>query len=229
MVKKANLQTLEKIVSRYSIILMDTSVLSHYLGGNQDPISIEEKMIMLEEEHQSGTVLMDYLKKGIPCFITHLVSEEFQNRVHYPYKKMIKRAGSYKDARLIPKAGSYKGKELLKFRRKIKAAQKERTKLIYTFQENNKILELTEDEHNLYNIFYKRYSNLSSSYKLSDVDFDLLVSGAVISQTRKSSALICNDIRGISYAWKHIRRQENISSKQFGFVLRKGINDFEIL
>ena len=229
MAEKDDLQTLERVVSKYSIVLMDTSVISHYLGGNQNPISIEEKMIVLEENHQCRIVLIDYLNKGLPCFMTSSVLEELQVGDHYNYKKMIKRASSYKNARLIPKAGSDKAKELLELRRKIKNAQKERRKLIITFQENDRVLELNRNEIDLYNLFYKAYSGLLSLYKLSEVDFDLLVSGAVIAQTRESSALVSNDIRGIAHAWNYILRKEKISLKKFGFVNRKGINDFEIL
>jgi len=214
--KKGKLETLEEIASKYSIVLMDSSILSHYFGDKQDSISIEDKIIMFEEEHQSGTVLMDYLKKGIPCFITPLVSEEFQNRVHYDYKKIIKRRGTKQN------------RESLDFSRKRRDAQKEITKLIYTFQENNKIFKLSENEHDLYEIYYERHSEFLNFYELKKVGFDFLIHGLVAAQTYESSALISNNFR-IVRAWKHIRRKERISPKQFGFALRKGLDDFEIL
>ncbi len=231
MVKKGKSQTLEEIASKYQIVLMDSSVLIHYLGGEQYKsfFSFEKKGIALEEEHQCRIMLMDYLnKKGLPCFITSSVLEEFQAGDNYPYKKMIKRDSSYKNARLIPKAGSDKARKLLKLRRKIKDAQKGRRKLINTFQENNRVLELNESEHNLYNIFDKTYSGLLSYYGLSKVDFDFLLSGAVTSKIRESSALISNDF-GLVRAWNYIRKKEKISSEQFGFVIRTGLDDFEIL
>lgn len=217
MTKKDDLQTLEQVVSKYSIVLMDNSLLSNYLGHKQNAISIEGKGIALEEEYRFTIVLIDYIKKGNPCFITSSVVEEFQARDRYPYKKIIKRDGSCKN------------RELLKLRRKIRGNCKERRKLIDTFWDSNRILKLSKNEHNLYNLFYRTYSGFLSLYKLSEVDFDLLVSGAVMSQTRESSALASNDVRGIFHAWKHIRKRENISSKQFGFIVREGINDFKKL
>jgi len=210
-------QTLEEVVSKYRIFLIDTSALSYYFGDNQDPISIKEKMIVFEEQHQFTTILIDYIRKGLPCFTTSSVLEESQIKEYYPYKKIIKNRRTQQD------------RELLDFSRKIRDTQKERRKLIITFQENDRILELNENEQILYNIFDEKYAILKGKYKLSDVDFDFLVSGVVIAQTRESSALLSNDIRGIANAWNYILRKEKISHKKFGFVSRRGINDFEIL
>ncbi len=216
MVEKVHLKTLEELISEYPIILMDTCAILHYIGENKDPHSPEEKMIVLEKQHQFITILTDYIGKGIPCFITSLVFEESQIKGHYPYKKIIKNKRTQHN------------RELLDRSRKIKNAEKEMNKLSITFQENDRILELNEDEQNLYNIFDEKYSTLKGKYNLSDVDFDLLVSGAVISQTRESSALVSND-SGITYAWHPVLRNEKINHKKFGFVNRVGINRFKIL
>ncbi len=214
--KEGNLQTLEEVVSKYQLVLMDNSVLAHYLGNKQDSNSIEEKRLILEEDQNSRNVLIDYIKKGIPCFVTSSVAEESQSGDSYKFKKIIKRA--------VP----YEGKELLGLRRKIRDDRKKRRKLIDIFKDNNQVLCLNENEQGLYGLFDKSYLGLLSLYKLSKVDFNLLISGAVVSQTRKSSALIASDF-GIVRAWNYIRRREKISTEQFGFVLRKGLDNFEIL
>ena len=127
MVEKVHLKTLEELISEYPIILMDTCAILHYIGENKDPHSPEEKMIVLEKQHQFITILTDYIGKGIPCFITSLVFEESQIKGHYPYKKIIKNKRTQHN------------RELLDRSRKIKNAEKEMNKLSITFKENDRI------------------------------------------------------------------------------------------
>ena len=209
-----NPPTLGDIVAKYSVILIDTSALCNCLGNKQNLTSIEEKSIACEESYKCTSVLRDYLNKGFPCFTTFPVLEEFQARDHYNYKKVIK------------KSGHQQNRKFLDFSRKIRDAQKEQRKLIITFQEKDRILKLKENEQILYNTFDKNYTMLKEQYNLSDVDFDLLISGAVISQTRESSVLVSNDMRGIFPAWRYILRKGKITFKRFGFVSRRGINSF---
>lgn len=211
------LPTLEKIVSNYEIVLMDSSAFSHCLRDKQDLISVEQRKILLKQEHLSRVILTNYLEAGLDFYITPLVLEESQVGPHYPYKKLIKELVSQKN------------RKVLDLRRQKRDSQIELRELGRLFQKKNRIYILPSKEQRLYNVYNSSYSGFLSLYNLSDADLDFLLHGAATSKLQRTCALICNDIRGIYPAWKHIRRQENLSSEQFGFYFREEPDGFRNL
>jgi len=201
------LQTLEEVVSKNKIVLMDSSVLSNCFKRKGDLYSAKE-------EHRARIVLTDYLKKGLSFFITHSVFEESQATQPYPYESIIGRVT----------AQNRNASKLFKY---IENSHKEIIELGRLFQKKDRVFNLNESEHNLYDVLHETYYGFLSSYGLSGVDFDFLLHGTVVSKTRhKSTALICNDTTGIYPAWQHIKRQENISPEQLGFFIRKKPDGF---
>ena len=215
MIKRNNQRTLREIVFEYPIILIDNTVLCNsYCRPRKALTFFEEKEIELKEQYQFRDLLIDYIETGMPCFITSLVSKEYL-RGNYPYKKIIKNENVQRNRRV------------LNFCRQKKDSSKGRRKLIGVFQENNKILDLNEEEYNLYNNFYRRYPKLLS-YKLSDVDLDILISGMVVSQTRGPAGLVSNDF-GIVRAWKYSKKKTGRNNKKLSFFIKLGMNCFKEL
>ncbi len=216
MVENDVVDSLEEIASKYSLALMDTSFFSESFRNKKNLItvrgidSVKEKANIIEKEHQFRIMLIDYLERGFPYFITYPVSKEYSGIRHYPYKKIIRKMGS-------------NNRELLNLRRQIRDSEKEKRRLIDIFEENDKILQLSEEEKSLYDVFSEKYYFFKNVYELSDVDFDLFISGAVLSKARNSSALASNDF-GIVHAWRCFLKKENISPNQFGFFVKRGIN-----
>lgn len=211
--------TLDDIVSDYPIMLIDTSVLLKSLTDKITLVQLNGKNIVLEKDHQFRVELMKYLKGDMPIFITSLVSEEYLSGKHYSYKNAIKKLDS---------RGVKNRREQMETNRKIDAAQKEEKKLINTFEENERILKLNEKERSLYRNFYERYPDVQNMYELSETDFDLLISGAVLAQTRNFCALLSNDF-GIVKGWGYFLKKEKLNIKQFGFFVREDGFKFERL
>lgn len=208
-------KSLEEISSSYKLIIIDNSAFQQILSSNSNLKSIEEKLehyLMKKKSLQFWKKNMGYYEN---YYTTLEVIEEMRNVGHYPYKKAIKK-------------DYFMDKNMLKLRRTIRDLNQEGSRLIRYLEEKERILKLNKDEAYLYDIFYGKYLELRDTYELFGVDFDLLISGAVIAQTRESSAIISNDF-GIVRAWSSFLEAEKVSKEKFGFFVRKDISLFEKL
>jgi len=211
------LKSLEEISSGYGMIVIDTCAFHEILRPNSNLKSTEEKLkhYLIKKE------CLRFWKENVGfydnCYTTSEVIKEMREVRHYSYKDAIK--GDY-----FMKKKPY----LLQLRRTIKDLNKERNRLATYIEDKEKILKLNRDEDYLYDIFYEKYFELKDDYALFDVDFDLLISGAVTSQTRESSAILSNDF-GIVRAWSSFLEAEKLSKEKFGFFVRKSIALFEKL
>jgi len=215
MIEKNNFRTLDEITSKYSIILMDTSILCNGCLKERRRLNFwDERRNELEEQIKFMDLLIDYIKKDAPYFITPLIAEEYL-RGNYPYKRIIKSKEVQQN------------RKILELCRKTRDSSKKRKSLIDTFREKDRILKLNNDEQDLYNTFCETHPNLLG-YELGDVDLDFFISGAVISQAREPVGLICNDF-GIARAWRYVLNKRELNSGQLGFIIRTEINGFRIL
>lgn len=210
------LYNLDKILQEYPITLIDTSSLSRSFADNRILTQPNGKNIVLEKNHEFRVELMKYIEREYPFFITYLVYNEYLNKPHYNYKKALKEA----DRR--------KAKHRKPLIRRIRDAEKEERKLIRMFEDKERVLEFHGNERILYGNFYERYHDVQNMYELSDVDVDLLISAAVLAQTRDSCALLSNDF-GIVKGWGYFLKKEKLNIKQFGFFVREEDSKFKRL
>jgi len=213
MEKKNYRVSLEGFALRKCPTLFDTSVLLNYYNRNQNPRTLTEKFAKIEEHYNFFSLMQNYIGKGSNFYITPLISEELQAGHNYSLKKNIKRMGFCRN------------RELLKLHRKEREGYKKQRRLVETFRDNNKILELREGEKIFYQIFYNRYIELKEKYNLSEADFDFLISGMTLARARCSVALVSND-SDIFHARKDILGEENLWFRKVKFFVRKDFLNF---
>ncbi|MBA7524775.1 hypothetical protein ES705_16917 [subsurface metagenome] len=214
MEKKNYRVSLEGLALRKCPVLFDTSVLLNYLTKNKNSRTLAEKIAKIEEHYNFVSLMQNYIGKGSNFYITPLISEELQAGYNYSIKKNIKRMGFCRN------------RGLLKLHRKERESYKEQRKLVETFRDKNKILELREGEKIFYQIFYNRYIEFKEKYNLSEADFNFLISGMTLAKARCSVTLVSNDL-GIFHARGDIWKEETRWPKKFKFFVRRDFLDFE--
>ena len=212
-----NICTLEDIASEYSVVLIDTCVLSITFG--KSPQNPEEKKDELMENYEFRKEMMRGLEMGFPIFITKLVYEEYLNKPHYDYKEALK---------VIDRRKGKNSKLLKKVARQIRDAEREERKFMNMFKDMESILKFDGNEKDSYDQFYEKYLMLKEERDLSEADYDILISGIVVGQTRGFPTILSNDF-GIVNAWRDFKRMRRINSYHFGFFIRQNNYEFERL
>ncbi|MEK6817728.1 MAG: hypothetical protein AABX80_02900, partial [Nanoarchaeota archaeon] len=205
--------SLETLASMEYPVLLDTSVLLGYSNINRNQITLTEKFAKAKESYDFFVLMQDYVKNGSNFCITSLVSEELQNGYSFSLKKSIKKVGYCED------------RKLLELHRKRRDSSKEQRILDRTFQENNKILQLRKDEQILYDLIYNGNFELKEKYKLSESNFDFLISGMVLAKANGIAALVSND-KGIFRARKDVLMKENFQFHKVKFFIRENFLSF---
>ena len=206
--------SLDSLALKEYLVLLDTSVLLDYYTKNRDPETLTEKFAKAKEDYDFFVLMKNYVQNGSNFYITSLVSNELQNGYSPSFKKKIKKVGYCADH------------ELLKLHRKRREKNKMKRILEQAFQDNNKILQFEKDEQILYDIIYNRNLGLKEKYKLSESDFDFLVSGGVLAKSGRGVALVSND-GGIFRARKDILNKEKFWPNKFKFFVREDFLGFE--
>lgn len=209
--------SLQKIVQNHSLILIDTSVLSNSLGADKYLHTLSGIGTVLEEEHQFRMDLMHYLKIDSPIFITPLVCKEYDVMVNCGYIRPIE---------VIDGKNQISRIDFLK-RRKMNSRSEEKD--LFKILEKECIYRLKEEKQmDLYDRFSRRYSwfknegfleEFNMKEPLSETDFDLLISAAVLSKFEKALALLTNDY-GILKTWSRLCRDGRVSPRKFELFMR---------
>ena len=206
--------SLDSLALKEYPVLLDTSALIDYYTQNRDLETLTEKFAKAKECYDFFVLMKNYVQNGSNFYITSLVSNELQMGYSLPFKKSIK------------KIGGCKNREILELHRKRRDATKARRILDRTFQENDKILKFGGEEQSWYDILYKRNIELKEKYKISESDFDLLISGGALAKTQRTVALVSNDL-GIFRARKEILNREKLWSGKFKFFIREDFLNFK--
>ena len=212
------LEVLEDISLDYEFILVDNSVFQEILMSSSYSQTDEGKLAHCHIQQKCIEFWKENLQKYNNCYTIQGVLEELKKGTDYDYKEIIKR-------KCPPKKSPY----LSKLRRTIRDVCKERSRLIRYLEDEGRILKLNEKEQGLYKNLFEKYKKCGDYYGLSEVDFNLLISGAVVAQTREPSAIISNDITGLARTWNFFLKKENISREKFGFFVREDISLFRRL
>jgi len=215
--QKNHLKSLDEL-AKQDFVLIDTNIFSSPLGGYKDLVNIKEKLISVEKDCEFLILMKNLVEEKGNFYITHLVFEEIQS-CSYNFKKSIrKNRGSQK-----------KNRDLLELRRKLRERCKITRSLANSFQENDRIIGLREDEQLIYDSLCKKYNRNKKEYGLSDTDFDFLISGVTIAKTKsKYVTLVSNDF-GIFKARTGIVKKENLSFKNLRFFIRESLYDFKMI
>lgn len=216
MVKEYNGSFLESFLLDKTFVIIDTSSLLEHRKSDQDPVSIQEKILKVHDRYYFANLLWKYIGKNDNCYITNLVSEEYESGRYYPYRRMIKKS---------PFGGN---RELLTLRRRIRDLAKEGRKLIRLFEDRQKILKLDRHESKRHNYFKEKYRDLYEENGLSETDADYLASGFALIKTRGPISLLSNDIH-INGVRNTILRREGLNFKSLSFFFRTNIDQFEKL
>ena len=201
--------SLEEISERYNILLVDTSALISplALGENRKALKIGEKIKVSETKSEAALPLMEFIENGGSFYVTFLILEEYTPPIlSYHSERKLK---SNELGEITREFIESRGLEI-----------EIRNELAKMIEDRGRTLKLDEDEWVLYKKFERLFRKIGINYKISDNDLDFLVSGAVVSQTRDSCALMSNDF-GILRTWNYFLRYTGIDYNKLGFFFKR--------
>ena len=213
--------TLDEMRQEYPIVLVDTSAIARYWTIDPD------------KSNRWINDCSDQLRLNALSFFDRLSEEDtvsfyiiggVYNELRSASKKKVK---GKKDNR-------FKGGKRIKIRSngdkdrgltKVLAGNTRR--LGNRLKSRGFVVDLSEEEKLAKQRFESEYFGLKGEYGLSEVDFEHLSTGAVLSKSRGSTALVSLDLPLVN-SWKRLVREGGCSYSSLGFFLRKGgINSFE--
>lgn len=203
--------SIDEICKKNDFVLVDTCSFTEPLTN----FSPEEK---LEKTIISNINIPFWLEKIPLCrkiYSTQGVIEEIRN-CDFDYIKSIKK----------PFSKNENIENIPYLRRKLRDNKKYRMNLANMLELERRIFKMNENQKETYDLLYEKHSSFKKRFGLSEVDFDLLILGAAISE-KKNTSIISNDIKGIRNAWRFFLRQEVSSGKGFYFYSAHGFNIFK--
>jgi len=216
MVKK--LRSLREVFLEYPITIIDTSSLFQLLDRHpeENDGSYEAQISLSQRIFDSAIFYKEFLESGGKFYITPKVLREYKTPGDYVFRIRERIA-----------RGEHLSEQELNLFYKREEDSQERMKLVEMLESKGMVLKLTKAELEEHASFCRKYDYFKSKEEIKDVDFDLLISAAVVSKMRKPhTCLISNDF-GILYSWKDLRREEETRPERFGFFLRKEFDVFE--
>jgi len=105
--------------------------------------------------------------------------------------------------------------------RKIRDKSQARIRLVSLIETNDLTLSLDDSEESLFRHFYENDRELMKKYELRKDEFRLLLSAAVVSQTRKGTTAIITLDEPLLYAWRDFIHREPIRAEEFSAFLRE--------
>ena len=208
------LKSLEGVASESPIVLLDTSALLSFLRDTRNAIDFRGKTEHSEIARKSAVFFREH-KMRSNFYVTPGVLNQYLRKQSYPYRKAIRKNIS----------GEGFNPDRVEFYRAMRKDDKERRKLIEEFESNGRVLILNDGEKEFSRDFDK-YLPFKRESGLSETNFDLLVTGMVVSVTRNPVSLISNNFK-ILEVWKKILIGESVSPRQFGFFFRQKFDFFE--
>jgi len=183
--------SLNEICKKNDFVLVDTCSFTEPLTN----FSPEEKL----EKAIISNINIPFWLERIPSYrkiySTNGAVEEIR-KWKFKYNKIIKKP--------IFKNGNIEN--IPDSRREFRDNKKYRMNLANVLELEGRIFNMDENQKEIYNLFYEKYSFFKERFDLSEVDFDLFILGGAISRKRNTS-IISNDF-GIRDAWRFFLRQE---------------------
>lgn len=209
-INNSEIKSLEELASEDCRILFDTSAIINPLGKGRkyfDFKAVREKADFKEQNNNFLRDVTSYIINKGNFFVTGYVLEEISNYPNYDYKKIIKKEGHCRD------------KELLRLRRMIKKEEQNKRRMVNAFIDNNKLVVLEDEMKKLYERISEKYQGLKEKYKLSDTDFDFLLTGITFAMASVPVIFVSNDYK-IFYARNKILRGNCLEEHDVRFFTR---------
>ena len=210
-----NLLTLEEVSQEYPIILVDTCALNQPLTRSASIEIAENSAIFFKNFSEGGGIYVTkkILKEyTIPDKEIEKIQRQKRSRIKYSrnntYKSRSKKIGDGE------------------VQRGFKKMMVEKKNLDRHLKRSHRVIKLSEDEIERYEMFYGKYSYLNKKVEMHSKAYDLLISGLVVSQTRSPACLVSNDF-SLLYSWKNLLMNSKIDPSYFGFFIRKKIEGFQ--
>ena len=188
--------SINQIASGSFIILFDTSAILNPIDHDRGKLPIEDKIRKYKEKASFFYLLSRLVEKQFPAYITEGILDELLDGVNY-------------------RDPNYFGQTSLKVRelhRNHAGCICKRKELTDAFIDNSRVLKLNEDEQTIYSCLRVRYCGMKEEYKLSENDWDFLISGLALSQKRASLALISNDIYILNALKKFLKLTQKLQT-----------------
>lgn len=203
------LVTLDKICNNFQIILVDASAVSHFLecvGAHS--AKLKEKINYKTEEKNSAIFFRKYFNKRDNFLMTPLIFNELNYNGYSPIREILSK---YNLLKISEKERRYY--------HEVCADKKEKNKLLKIIKKKKRILGFNPDENIEYTNCFERNFYLKSKNKLSGPDYDLLISGAVLSIFRGNTAVLSNDFPLLK-SYNSLIYREKLNTEKYGFFIR---------
>ena len=214
-----NSGSLDKIVSRYDLVLFDTSAILGFNRRREQDLSFKDRMDLAESAFENSRYLLSYAEKGLISLVPGVIEEINANNGHNVKKKMRERQSRreriFRDSE----------REYLELVRAKQKSLKPARKLVEAVELKQKVIQLNQEESLLYEQLGFNFKQLREKYSLSEVDFSILISGLVLSYKRGSTAIISNDFNLLDSGRK-IAAESKMDWDKFGFFVRKKMSSF---
>ena len=210
--EKGALIHLDDICEEFNILLVDTSALIRPLDDGIRGAKLIDRIKSKKTEGDSSIFFNKYLEKG-SFFLTKEVFEEYCGEETPPIREVLSKYDHLKISK--------KEREYFK---NVCSVRKEKIKLLNSFKKKKKIICLDNSEEEKYNEMFKRNLYLKErtykeKKKIGDVDYNLLIIGAVLSMTRTKTAVLSNDFP-LLYSYQALLTNEHLNPTNYGFFLR---------
>jgi len=194
--------SLEQVVSQEGVVvLFDTCALE----GSDDydkTLPIPKKIKIISRKVNFLERLLELVKQSYPIYITQQVFDEAFKASPFNYNKFRRRANKV-------------SKNISNLGRSIRDVKRLKGSLLHHFQ----IYELGQGQKQNYHMLEQMFPLIQGQYRLSDCDFDFLLSGAAISLTQIPTILVSND-NGICFAYNLISEILRLAPDQLKFYNR---------
>ena len=208
------MSSLRDLVSRYEVVLLDTSVIFSSL-------QFKKKIHASVKEE---TEKYDAHLKSIIYFLRLFEDENLQ-----VIPEVVKELPHFTSTNFC--RGRNLNGETLDFQRKVMEFTNYVGKLTRMITKKERVICFSKQEKDIYSRFANDFDYLKRNppegYKLSDTDLKLFVAGVATAETRGSSLIVSNDI-GIMRAWADFLTGNSLSYRNCGFALRPTFFEFTL-
>lgn len=200
---------IDDLCKEFDNFLFDTSALNSPLINSKEYSPLRKRTERIRAEKDSDIFLRRYLQRKPEFMTTIKVKNECKNKnEQFGIRETFNKYDFIKISR----------KERILYK-EICSEKKEWKKLIKVFNKKGRIVHQTEKEKERWDFLYNKYAIAKSKYNLSEVDYDLLITGAVLSNSRGKTAILSNDFP-LYYAYSKLIKHENLDPSKYGFFIR---------
>ncbi len=220
---------LSNLMNFYDVVVVDTCSIQGYFGNSHPSTlnGLNEKIEASGEFLRSLSYWKSFFEEygGRKLFVSEGILDELKiGHLNKPYFKIPKR----KKNTLRDKKGFLIESSLRQYEGMAKSSWRRTKDLVSTIENRGAILKLNEIERGVHSELYIENEFLREILKipLSPEDYDFLISGVVISQTRGKTGIISNDC-GINLAWRKIVTKYPVLNCKLDFYFREKVDLFK--